>query len=62
MLTKSLKTLQVTKSKFYNSITFTVTCDYGQDAGVDTESVFRLSDFLDIYLTTFFMIHNLENS
>ena len=26
---------------FPNSITFTMTCEYGKDAGVGTESVFR---------------------
>ena len=40
VLTKNLKSFHVTKITFPNSIIFTVTCEHGKDAGVETESVF----------------------
>ena len=41
VLTKSLKTFHETKKYFSNSITFTVINQYGKDAGIKIESVFR---------------------
>ena len=57
------------RATFSNSITFTVTCEYGKDAGVKLSGPFTtpvdgssLTRLLDIYLTTPFEVRNFGNT
>ena len=65
LLRKFLKNFHECKSDFYNSITFTMITQDDKGAHIKIESVFRTvylsrrslkREFLDIYLSTFFVV------